>query len=416
MDKIDHRLRDDQVMDNYVEKISSNISFFDICFDGDYGWFCDAYTSTLYKLDLLTNAITVEAIIPVYKDMQYGFIAKWKDLLILAPRAATKIMVYHIRDNYFSEIELDIKRMAEKDLFNLFSGVHIFDDSAFLIPGRFPAIVRLDLHTFRVEYFDLWHERLISKIENYDNKMVLFARCNCVFSDKILLPCWQRNIVLEFQFSTGRGRLIEFPKIFDGLSGMYIRGQELFLASKHNHMIFRCDLDGNVLEQIEIDELGETGISFLLECSGKTIIVPVHGTRIIQWDYDVYNCRKILNLVTEQKEDSYVGEIFPNVDILSCVKDDFGNIWMYSIFRDSILKLHVDTGEVEQIEIQLLERDKKKKAFWYMQVVQGIWEEDRLFSTEDFCNYCRSTDKEYREYGVCEESVGKYVFQIISKG
>lgn len=403
-------------MNNYVEKISSNISFFDICFERNYGWFCDAYTSTLYKLDLLSNVITVEAIIPVYKNMQYGFIAKWKDLLILAPRAADKIMVYHIRDNFFSEIELDIKRMDEKELFNLFSGVHIFEDSAFLIPGRFPAIVRLDLHTFGVEYFDLWHERLINKIENYDNKKVLFARCNCVFSGKILLPCWQGNSILEFHFSTGEGRLIEFPKIYDELSGMYIRGQELFLASKYNHMIFRCDLDGNVLEQIEIGELGKTGISFLLECSGKTIIVPVYGARIIQWDYDAYQCRKILNLATEQKEDSYVGEIFPNVDILSCVKDDFGNIWMYSIFRGSILKLHVDTEEIEQIEIQLSKEDKKKKAFCYMQVVRGIWEEDRLFSIADFCNYFRSNDKEYEEYEVCEESVGKYIFQIISKG
>lgn len=286
-------------MNTYVEKISSNVSFFDICFDENYGWFCDAYTSILYKLDLLTNIITVEAAIPVYKNMQYGFIAKWNDLLVLAPRAATQIMVYHIKENVFREIELEIDRIGEKEVFNLFSGVHIFDDSAYLIPGRFPAIVRLDLHTFGVEYFGLWHEKLINRIENYDEKKVLFARCNCVFNGKILLPCWQGNIVLEFKFDTGESRVIEFPKIHDDLSGMYVRGRELFLASKLNHMIFRCDLDGNVFEQIEFGELGETGISFILDCSGKTIIVPIYGPRIIQWDCDIYKYRRMLNLTAE---------------------------------------------------------------------------------------------------------------------
>jgi len=189
-----HRSKDGFIMDTYIEKISSNVSFFDICFDGNLGWFCDVYTSTLYKLDILTNTITVEAAIPGCGNMQYGFIAKWKDILILAPRAAEKIMMYHIKKCSFTEVKLDTERMGERDIFNLFSGVHIFDDSAYLIPGRFPAIVRLDLHTFEIEYFDLWHEELKSKLKGYDERKVIFARCNCVLKDKLLLPCWQECI------------------------------------------------------------------------------------------------------------------------------------------------------------------------------------------------------------------------------
>ncbi len=401
-------------MDTYIEKISSNVSFFDICFDGNLGWFCDVYTSTLYKLDILTNTITVEAAIPGCGNMQYGFIAKWKDILILAPRAAEKIMMYHIKKCSFTEVKLDTERMGERDIFNLFSGVHIFDDSAYLIPGRFPAIVRLDLHTFEIEYFDLWHEELKSKLKGYDERKVIFARCNCVLKDKLLLPCWQGNIVMEFQFGTGEIRFIEFLKIYDELSGMYIKDGEMFLAVKSSHMIFRCDLDGNVLEQIALQELGETGISFLTDYDGKAIAIPICGDQIVQWDFDTHESKKILNYALEEKEDTYVGEFFPQVAFLSCVKDNGGDLWMYSVLDESILRLHIATKQIERIEASLSEGETKKKAFSYMHTIQGIWEESRLFLTADFCDFIKQTDG-HKTQDQCEESVGRHIFELISK-
>lgn len=400
-------------MNSFIEKISSHISFFDICFDDNYGWFCDAYTNTLYRINLLTNKITVEAGIPAYGDVQYGFIARWENMLVLAPRAARKIMIYHIKEYSFTEIELDIGRMEEREVFNLFAGVQIFGDSAYLIPGRFPAVVRLDLHTFEIEYFDSWYERLKSKIKNYNNGIVFFARCNCVFDGKLLLPCWQANIVMEFQFETGKYRFIEFPKIKHEFSGMYVRNKELFLASKSQHIIFRCDFNGNELERIKLRGLLGTGISYLIDMNGAVAAVPMSGGPMVQYDFNTERCEVILDLATEEKEDSYVGEIFPKVNILSAVRDNCGNLWLYSVFDDIILKRNINTGYVERIKAVLSEKEAKKKAFLNLQTAVAIWEECKILSIADLCDYIKEKEQKRKIQAIEKETSGKRINKTI---
>ena len=115
-------------MDALVEKVSSHISFYDICFVGKYGWFCDVYTNTLYKIDLNTNEITLEEILPIYELVQYGFIANWNNYLVLAPRAAKTILIYDISQKAFMEIDFNNYQMNKANMFNLFSSVQIYGE------------------------------------------------------------------------------------------------------------------------------------------------------------------------------------------------------------------------------------------------------------------------------------------------
>ncbi|NBJ81069.1 hypothetical protein D5274_03675 [bacterium 1XD42-94] len=376
-------------MNTYLDKISSGVSFFDICFDDNYGWFCDAYTNTLYKFNLSTRLIMVEAIIPTKRGepfFQYGFIAKWKTLLILAPRSAKDILVYDILEKTFSSIKLEMGRTQDRDKYNLFSGIQIYNNYAFLIPGRFSAIVRLDLNTFEVKYFDSCIKNLKKSIKKYDDKKVLFARCNCVSEDKIILPCWQGNFIMEFKFGTGEFKLIEFPEICGELSGGYVQNQELFFATKNDNFLFKSDLSGNVLEQIEIKIEAEKGISFLTNFGSKAIVIPVFGRKIIQWNWDTKQSTEIMQLSDTKKKNSYAGQFFGEVDILSSVKDEKENLWIYSIWGNEILKLDMNTGQAEKIAAILSENCAKKKLISYLKNTKSMWGEDDSVSISDFCD------------------------------
>lgn len=383
-------------MNDFVRKISFYLSFFDICFDDTEGWFPDAYTNTLYKIDLVTNAISVEAAIPTgndIKDAQYGFSAKWKNLLVLAPRSEDKIAIYNIVEKIFRTVPLDIEYMKGRKIYNLFSGIHIFQDYAYLIPGRFPAIVRLDLHTFEITYIDSWYKEIRNRIMEYEEERVIFARCGCRDENKLLLPCWQGSIVMEFNMETEKTNLIDL--FFDDvLSEMYVNNQKMFIASRAHPVIYKCDMDGNMLEQIELQALGETGISFLFTYRGKAIAVPVYGNRVIQYDFSIRECQGLIELAEEENENYYVEKIFPHVGILSCFPDDNGNLWMYSAFNDTIVKFNMNTGNVEQMQAVLSKKEAKKKALFYIEHMKNVCcEEDSLFTISDFCIYIR----EYKE-------------------
>lgn len=399
-------------MKSYLGNFFSGVSFFDICFDDNYGWFCDAYTDTLYKFNLSTEIITVEAIIPTNHDeifFQYGFIAKWKNLLILAPRSSNKILVYNILEKTFLEIRLKTDRIQDQDRYNLFAGVHIHGSYAFLIPGRFSAVVRLDLCTFEVKYFDSCIENVKKAIKNYDKSKVLFARCDCVLDDKILLPCWQGNFIMEFEFETGQFKLVEFSEIRGELSGGYVQNQILFLATKNDNFLFKCDLYGTVLDKVEIKTDAERGISFLTNFGSKAIVIPVFGKKIIQWNWDTKNVTEVFRLTDTKKKNSYVGGFFGEVDVLSSVKDGKGNLWMYSIWGNEILKLDMNTGYVEKIAATLSEKCAKKKVISFLEKTRSVWGEDSLLSISDFCDELLNTNADNEEKNAQGVSVGERI-------
>ena len=298
-------------------------------------------------------------------------------------------------------------------MFNLFSSVQIYGEDAYFIPGRFPAIIKMNLYTFEMEYFDSWYEKLKCKIKNYDDNKVLFARCNCRFRDKLLLPCWQSNIIMEFQFETGKFRFIEFPEIITELSDIYIRNNELFLASKSYNMIFKCNFEGKVLGK---QELEEHGISFLVGNHKKILAVPGSGKQIIQYDLNTHECKGILDFIVEKNNGSYLGGEFLNVNILSCVQDKDNNIWMYSIFEDIILKLNIDTGNVERIEAVLSEEDTKKKAFGCIRTIKGICEGEGLFFVRDFCDGIINSNGRHEMKKISTKTAGQCIFKTILRG
>lgn len=380
-------------MENRVQEMGARVSFYDIVFDGEYGWFCDTYTNTLCRISMNTASISIEAMIPFdgnIRPLQYGFIAKAGDILVLAPRDAFVVLAYHIVDKTFQKIEIDAKTIEQIGAYNLFSGVKIYDGNAYLIPGRFPGMLRLNLSSMKITCLNDWYEPLKQKIHNFDLGRVMFARCNCREGNKLYLPCWQGNIVMVFDLEKESYFFLELS-IYEGdLSSICIIDNEAWLASRSSNIIVRSDREGKEIDRITMEGIKDTGIAFLAKCGRLLYAVPTYGDSLICLDLETEECKKVCDLLTEAVN---VPEelVIAKTNMLSCVKDDRERIWMYSIFDGKIYRCGSD-GNVDIYDAVLEKQEDERKRYNYYlkaQMSENILMENDQCGLEEFLGIFR---------------------------
>lgn len=375
-------------MESNIDKIASKVSFYDVAFDDEYGWFCDVYINTLCRIDIKTGSIFTEAMVPMDGDagfFQYGFIAKTGNILVLAPRSAYTVLLYYIDEKKFRSIELDAERIRQIGAFNLFSGVKIYGNDAYLIPGRFPGIVKIGLYTAEITYLNDWYAVLRQRLIGFDPQRAIFARCNCSEGNKMYLPCWQGNIIMIFDLETEEYSFLELTTYDAALSGISVIGNELWTASRISNIIVRINKEGKEIDRIEVEGIEDTGVAFLARCGQLLYVVPMYGDKLVCLDLETRENRKICNLVTEaiNVPDEL---IFAQNNMLSCVKDSKERIWMYSIFDGKIYRC--DANEKLEIYSAVLEKkeDIRRRNRFYMKVRLSeniLWENNQL-RLEDF--------------------------------
>lgn len=385
--------RKDTIMESNIHEIGSRVSFYNIAFDGEYGWFCDVYTNTLCRINTDTASITIEAMIPFDRNnrpFQYGFIAKVGGILVLAPRSSFAVLLYDIMDKTFRRIELETKTIDKVEAYNLFCGVKIYGSNVYLIPGRFPGIVRLNLVSMEVTYLNDWYEPLKKKIHGFDSKRVMFARCNCRVGNKLYLPCWQGNIVMVFDLERESCSFLELSTYNGNLSSICIIDNKAWLASGSSNIIVRADREGKEIDRITLEGIKDTSIAFLAKCGQLLYVVPTYGDSLICLDLETEEYKKVCDLLVEAVN---VPEklVIAKTNMLSCVKDDRERIWMYSIFDGKIYRCGSD-GNVDIYDAVLeKQEDERKRNIYHLkaQMSENILIENDQCSLEEFLGVFR---------------------------
>lgn len=384
----------EKIMDRSEKKIGDRVSFYDIAFDGEYGWFCDVYTNTLCRINMDTACIAIEAMIPFDRDFgafQYGFIAKKDNVLILAPRTAYTILLYSIEDKSFKKIQIDSGMLEGDNENNLFSGVKTYGNNTYLIPGRFPGIIKLNMVTAEVTYLREWYTVLKQEITDYDDLRVMFARCDCRKENKLYLPCWQSNKIMIFNLETEEYSFIELSSYEKNLSSVCIVDDELWISSRDSNVIIRTNREGKEIEKITIEGIESRGLAFIVKCGQIIYAVPVYDNYLIALDISSRVCQKVCNLVKE-KVNMPQNLIFAKNNILSCVKDGEERIWMYSIFDGKIYRCDAN-GKVEILNSVLeTQNDVNERNNYYfkMRIKEEIIQEDCMLGLEELLEYIQN--------------------------
>lgn len=141
-------------------EISTSIAFTDFVLQNSKIWFSAADFNGLMEADLTRDEVKLLGVFPEEKLLErelYSSAAIYKSLLIFAPRSADQIAVYDLNKKEFIKICLpEIKRIYRKDF--KFTLVTVYEHNAFFLPMEYPAILKLDLETMKLDVAVEWHE------------------------------------------------------------------------------------------------------------------------------------------------------------------------------------------------------------------------------------------------------------------
>jgi hypothetical protein len=136
---------------------------FESCYDdGEYIWFAAYWFNGLFKCDKETWVAEYLGSFPGEKfdGMRlFGGVAECGGKLYFSPYRAEEIAVYDMESGAFERIGLrviDAKRFKHYNATCKFSHAISRDGFVFLIPGTYPAIVRIDSGTYETAYIDNW--------------------------------------------------------------------------------------------------------------------------------------------------------------------------------------------------------------------------------------------------------------------
>lgn len=156
--------------------------------------------------------------------------------LVLMPMHARKIWIYDLENNQWRGIER--KYMAGGDPYKEIFRAVAYRNTLFLIGSNYPAIIRMNMDTFEIEYWTEPYKFLLSA----KNRMDCFFRCDFL-----------------------------------------LKNNELFLASCINNYVLRLDLDSSDFIWCEVGEKNfrYSGITW----DGEFYwLSPRTGTPIVKWN------------------------------------------------------------------------------------------------------------------------------------
>ena len=275
-------------MKEYLENIYGKLLFTDIAVNGDIGWFCNIYFSSLFRIDLTSGVIKLETLLPEQSKCdfnQYGPIALYGNKLVIAPRNGKYILLYDITDQKIKQLEFDMKGFEQEDQrVNLFCGVQVIGNQAVLIPGRYHAIIRINLDTEELTYLEEWYEEIKQHTRDLEN--LIFKKCYQSSEGDYLLPCVQTNRIVRFDQSFNTYEVIVVNTALEEFSDI-IELEEGYLVSDMSDMkIALVQKNRHVKElNIEIPNMeSERGIKCLMEGKDKIYLFPDYGNMIVEYD------------------------------------------------------------------------------------------------------------------------------------
>lgn len=239
--------------------------------------------------DMLPRVLWMENGREFLSGHRYGGVAWYEDKLVFAPRYADDIMIYGLKTGEVNRIGIDASKINEFG--SVFTDVRIFGRHAFFFPGRYKAILRVDLETYEMKYIEDWVHEIGGLPEP---SKVIFSKVRMADGNVCLLPCWQKGMLLEFDMATERWKKHDLGK--DALADVAFDGSEYWLVKKEKKEVIRTDGNFNVIQEYDCgygSDINNAGYMYVLEGGKCLYLLPFYGTGIIEWEKRNHHVRLI---------------------------------------------------------------------------------------------------------------------------
>ena len=210
--------------------------------DGEYIWFSAFCFNALFKMKKSSRKAEYVGSFP--NERMDGFrlymsIAAYGSKLFFAPGSANEIAEYDIKTGLFKKINFaKPKIQTHTDYWiNKFIIAIQYKTWIFFIGCLYPAIIRYDINSGRIDYFSDWVESLSKFVNDPDDGY--FVQKPCINGSVFAVAASNANAVLMFDMQTCTGKIYEVGGSKCNYAGMCFDGSNYWLAPRDDGPIVK---------------------------------------------------------------------------------------------------------------------------------------------------------------------------------
>ena len=230
----------------------------------------------------------------------------YNDKIIFTPSSANYIYIYDIHKNEMIQIPLIDRAVA----IGKFHGVVMWKNFAIFICHSYPALVKLELETYGVEYW----EKPIKILYEESNDIMPRLAYGYVAHDTLYAPRMFENVLLVVDLKTGDSKIRTIDNIGQSVWGYFIDDDIEYILSSDGFFIIQND---NILFNKKVKKLDRERYLYSTSKSDKEIyfipyksyysaipfkvsqyvdlITPIVGKSIISDSKCMFGCVKQIN-------------------------------------------------------------------------------------------------------------------------
>lgn len=327
-----------------------SVGFTNYAIAKDAIWFCDIYHSNLLKMQLDTGKINLEmALLPenISGKMQYGPIVCIKDKIILAPRNAGDILVYDIFTKLV--VRFCLKKRNIESRKPLFISGFVYREEAFFIPGNYPAIIKVNVKSMLVEYFENFYYDLPFEIRKRDG---ILCNSNALVIDNFFVfPIYDSNIFIKIYLDFSGyeiERIGTHPyKIWSMVSideDIWFAGPDGIFEYLVKKKCIVCHNKAFTRKQLM------NGIGQIIDYYKELVIIPVNGEKIILFHTQKNECTEFEDYTMPISANDNGKHVLTGSNIICLGKINDDVLCIFSTFENEICLINLKNHLIRHYE------------------------------------------------------------------
>ena len=397
---------------NLYKNINSKISFIDIALNGNSAYFFFFYYNALFEVNIKKEQFALKKIFKTTGiSDSHAAIAAWNSKIIIAPRCDDKVVIYDVEKDTYEFIIFEFKdNVSEKEF--LFNSIEIYGNFAYLIPGRYPGIIKINLITKEMYDINSWYKK-----HNYlwkrNRRSMIFHTCKKITDKTIMLTCWRSNRIWFYDMEK---ETMECRKVG-------VKDKPLHDVEFDNGKIWVSYQDENAAIYLFKDYNGNNkkywiggrgshfeGGFYLHKYKGDLYAVPTYGSHIIKYDNENDCFIRVRELTLKPR-------VFVNRDKqyfqnFLCVKHINEKISIFdSVYDNQIWWIRWENLNIKKINIVTDEKTSRKLFMSKLEsVCQKGYEEDSIINLEDFFAYIKGKNISSNQVVTYAGSCGEMIY------
>lgn len=260
---------------------------------------------------------------PIQSSYPYVSATRIENDVYFAPFRANNIAVYHANTGDFSTILIPEPIFSVTNLPNFkrkFSKIIPFGYFLFLIPFSYPAIIRYDTLSGRMEQFTDWIEPTLMTCNEKERKKWRFFKSVKVIGSEIYASVFSLNAVLVFNMEKCSSKLYRGGESEQVFTDLCFDGEYFWLMPENTDSLVRWDKNNDRYEYLKIITEGALFTGFVEYLDGWIWLLPIWGEAVLRinaHDLSIEPVHALMEII-EQEKVNHINKHIDDANYFSC--------------------------------------------------------------------------------------------------